>query len=479
MNNINTSQIDKTVLALMKACGAPGCAIAVISGDDVYMQGYGVKELGKPDKVTADTLFANASTTKAVTTAAMARLVGEGKMAWDDPVRKYVPHFRLTDPHADSLVTLRDLVCHRTGLPRHDMLWYHSAYTREDIVRRIGYAKPSAPFRMTYQYQNICFTVAGEAIRVASGAESFEAYTRENLLVPLGMARANFTSREAQADPDHATPHIKKKGKVTPNPWLNFDALGPAGTMNSSVSEMVHWLKFQLAGGMASGETRLVQEAALRETHKPHIPTPTDDDARARYPFVVQTSYALGWGVSNWRGGERMLSHGGAIDGFRSQATLIPERNIALVVFVNLSSAFSESCRNALLDILLGYPSGEWEAVLRADVAKAAKNEKEAEAKRRETRKKGLPSPLPLTAFVGDYECPAYGLAKVTLTDSKKLQLAWNAFDVPLRHQTFSSFITDTEVDAFQNVDVKFRISPKGEVEALELFDGVLVRRPA
>lgn len=476
MRDINIPQIDRTVLSLMKVAGIPGCSIAVISSDNVYVQGYGVKERGRSDNVTPDTLFANASTTKAVTTAAMARLVSENKMAWDDPVRKYLPHFRLSDPHADALVTLRDLVCHCTGLPRHDMLWYRSAYTRDEILRRIASAKLSAPFRATYQYQNICFTAAGEAIRVASGAESFESYVRENLLLPLGMTRANFTADEAQADPDHATPHIKKKGKVTPNAWFPFDALGPAGTMNSSAREMARWLQFQLAGGVTADGTRLVAESALLETHKPQIPVPMDDATRTQYPFRAQTSYALGWNVHNWRSGETVVAHAGAIDGFRAQAALVRERKIAVALFANLSEPFSEWCRNALLDILLGYPVGDWEATLRKDIAEAAKTEKEEEKKRRDIRKNALPLPRPLSEFVGDYECPTYGTAHVTVTDNKKLLLHWNLLDAPLRHQTFTTFLVDTEERHFQHAEVKFHVSPTGTVESLELFEGIFVR---
>lgn len=476
--SLNKPAIDTAVRALLQASGAPGCAIVAVSGESVYARGYGYTgTVGGQAVVTPETLFANASTTKAVTTTALAKLIGERKMGWDDLVRKHLPAFRLSDPNADALVTVRDLVCHRTGLPRHDMLWYHSDYSREELVRRIGFAKPSAPFRSMYQYQNICFTVAGEVVRAVSGAPSFEAYATENLLRPLGMNRANFTAKEAQADPNHATPHRKKKNKAVPIPWLDFDALGCAGTMNSCAHDMKHWLRFQLSGGKALDGTQIVDGDILRQTWRPQIPIVMDDDTRTRYPFVAQTSYALGWAVTNWRGGETVISHAGAIDGFRAQAAFVPEKNVGVVVLVNLSAPFSEWARNTLLDLLLGHEVGDWVGCLKAEVAKAAESEKTSTTKLRETHKNRLRLPLPLAKFAGDYQCPAYGTARVTVNDDKKLHLTWNRLDAILRHQTFTTFETDTPDETFRNNVVRFRLSPAGIIESLELYDGIFVRQ--
>jgi CubicO group peptidase (beta-lactamase class C family) len=229
-----TEAIDQAILRLMKTVGAPGAAVAVVQGDEVYTKGYGVKQLGGDDPVDADTLFAGASTTKAFTATAMGMLVDDGKVAWDDPVRRHLPHFRLSDPHADALVTLRDLLCHRTGLPRHDMLWYRSDYSRAEILRRIGFAKLTATFRGAYQYNNICYLAAGEAIKAASGAASWESFLEERVTGPLGMARTHFESCRAYEKDNHAKPHKKIKGKVQTTPFLDFDNCGPGGTINTT-----------------------------------------------------------------------------------------------------------------------------------------------------------------------------------------------------------------------------------------------------
>jgi CubicO group peptidase (beta-lactamase class C family) len=475
--SLDTAAIDAAVQRLMKTAGTPGCALVVIHGDHTYVQGYGVKEKGVDTPVTPDTLFANASTTKAVTTAAMALLVDDGKMAWNDPVRKHLPAFRLSDPLADAHVTVRDLVCHRTGLPRHDMLWYRSPYTREDILRRIGNAKLTASFRSTYQYQNICFLAAGEAVRAASGAPSFEAFVRERLLTPLGMERTNLSHRDAQADPDHASPHQRVKGKVRVTPWLDFDSIAPAGTMNSCAREMAAWLRLQLSGGLLPDGTRLISEANLRETRTPQMVMPVDDETRARYPHLTQMSYGLGWSLWNYGEGHGVVSHSGAIDGFRAHVALIPEKQIAVAIFVNLSAPVVEMIRNTVFDRLLGLPEADWDAAVRADLKKIEDDRKKQEKERREQRKSGKPSPLPLNAFAGSYEDPAYGTATVTHNGKKggALTLSWGTFTRPLRHQTFTTFLAeprDGEYPGASPTESKFSLDAAGGVTKLLLFDG-------
>src|SRR5713226_2808287 len=166
---VDSAALDRIMQESLQAWQAPGAAIAVVKGDEVvYLKGFGVRELGGSKPVTPETLFAIGSTTKAFTTTAMGMLVDEGKMAWDDPARKHVEFFHLSDPLADANVTLRDLVCHRTGLSRNDALWYGSPWSREEVIRKIGLVKLTQPFRSTWQYQNIMFLTAGYAVGAAS-----------------------------------------------------------------------------------------------------------------------------------------------------------------------------------------------------------------------------------------------------------------------------------------------------------------------
>jgi CubicO group peptidase (beta-lactamase class C family) len=210
--DVDPRAIDRIVQDTMKTWKVPGAAVAIIQGDRVvYSKGFGVKELGKLDPVTPDTLFALASNSKAFTTAAMAILVDEKKMSWDDPVRKYVDYFHLDDPSADATVTLRDIVSHRTGLSRHDELWDNSTLSREQVIRAIGRVKVSKPIRTAYQYNNIMFMTAGEAV-AAAAKMSWSDFVRTRIFEPLGMTHTRIAMADFYAS-DHAIGHIYDRKK--------------------------------------------------------------------------------------------------------------------------------------------------------------------------------------------------------------------------------------------------------------------------
>ena len=251
------AQYDDLVKATYDQWHVPAIAVAVVQNDKVvFMRVVGVKEVGKPDPITPDTLFEIASTSKAFTTTAMAMLVDEKKMNWDDPVRKYLEYFHLADPCADATVTLRDIVSHRTGLSRHDELWdYNPPATREQIIREIGSVKLTHPIRTTYQYNNIMFSTAGEAV-AAAAKMPWEDFVRTRIFVPLGMTHTRVSVADWKAS-DHATGHAydDKTGAMTPRAFVDYNNIAPAGAIKSSIRDMSQWLRFQLATApsMASG----------------------------------------------------------------------------------------------------------------------------------------------------------------------------------------------------------------------------------
>ena len=219
------SIIDSIMQDALRAWHVPGAALAVVRDDRViYLKGFGARELGKPEPVTPDTVFPLASCTKAFTTAAMAMLVDEGKMHWDDPVRNHVPYFHLSDPTADAAVTLRDLVSHRTGVGANDLLWYRAPWGREETIRRVGKVPLKFPFRSTFQYQTTMFTTAGQAVELTSGLKWAE-FVRRRIVEPLGMTHVSFTTTAALQSPDHASPHRRDaQGKVQIIPWYDRTA---------------------------------------------------------------------------------------------------------------------------------------------------------------------------------------------------------------------------------------------------------------
>jgi CubicO group peptidase (beta-lactamase class C family) len=212
----------------------PGAALAIVHQDrPIYLKGFGVRALGKKEPVTPDTVFPLASCTKPFTSLALAMLVDEGKVHWDDPVRKHVPFFRLADPLADAQVTLRDLLTHRTGLSGHDLLWYRSPWTLEERIRKVGLLQPAESFRTAFQYQSILYGTAGYAAAQASG-DSWQALVQRRIFDSLGMKSATCSTKEALTSADHASPHRRSKdGKREMIPWYRITEPDPAGSINA------------------------------------------------------------------------------------------------------------------------------------------------------------------------------------------------------------------------------------------------------
>ena len=483
LNDAVKADIDAIVRRAMKVAKVPGMAIAVVAGDKSYVQGYGVKEIGASDPITERTVFAVASVSKAFTTALMALLVGEKAISWDDPVSKHLPEFRLADPLANSAVTLRDLVCHRTGMPRHDMLWYRAPWDRAELLRRFAFAVPNKGFRETYQYQNICFTAAGAAVARAAGADSFETLLHDRLLQPLGMTATTLSIVDAEADADHATPHRRdKQQQLETMPWRNIDNAGPCGSVNSCASDMEKWLRFQLSGGLhpQTGEP-LVDAKALKEAYTPQMVIPEEEDFTLHYPDTVQRSYGLGWTILDYRGGHKMVRHGGVLGGFRANVALLPREGIGVAILINAATWLAEPAANAILDFVAGLPPkdwiGEYDAQNKKDLAgaKTKKQEKQA-ARHRHTK----PS-LTLSEYVGFYRHPAYGDVIVALSETaRSLHLSWSAWnDYPLRHWHHDLFVTEETEPDFAGQDVAFTLNAKGEIASLTLFENVFGRVPS
>src|SRR5262245_4478229 len=343
----------------------PGAAIVVVRGDEIaYIKGFGVKDVKTKQPVTPDTIFAIGSTTKAFTTAAMAILIDQGLMNWDDPVRKHLPYFRLSDPLANESVTLRDLVTHRTGLVRHDMLWYNSPWSREEIIKRIGLVPLSYPFRTTFQYQNIMFLTAGEAVAAAAGM-TYEDFVRKRLFNPLGMRSANLSTAHAVIAADHATPHGKRGDKIEPIGWRNLDNVGPASSINASVRDLSGWIRMHLNRGMAVGK-QLISAENIREMHSPQQVIRLEGRWKLFFPEseTLQLSYGLGWFINDYRG-HKLVMHGGTIDGFRASIMLEPKAKLGIAVLANLNGTQmpEATCYN-LLDLLLELPKKDWNGYL-------------------------------------------------------------------------------------------------------------------
>jgi CubicO group peptidase (beta-lactamase class C family) len=468
---IDTRAIDAIVREGLDSWKVPGAALAIVCDDRIiHLQGYGVCRAGGEERVSPDTLFAIASCTKAFTAATVGALADEGRMAWDDPVRKHLPWFRLQDPLADRDVTIRDLLCHRTGLSRHDILSFGTDLSREEIVRRMGLVRPAHSFRSQFEYNNNMYTAAGLAVGAASKS-SWEDAVAKRLFEQVGMKRATCGAAAAARMPDRASPHRRKKdGTVEAIPWHDvLDNAGPAGSIHASAHDMARWVRFQLGDGTLDGR-RVLKKETLEETHTPQMVIRLEGRPKTAYPDTTQLAYGLGWFVHDHRG-HLMYSHTGGLEGFRARTVLVPKSRLGLVLLMNSGVGDSYASMhyvvtNRLLDLLLHLEPKDWEKHYSAAAKKLAE----------EPARKPHPGTKPsheLKAYAGRYTDEAYPAATVSLRDGE-LFLEWGRSRIKLEHFHYDTFkATDGTTDGRDPLEgdlAQFQLGPDGDVATLKLL---------
>jgi CubicO group peptidase (beta-lactamase class C family) len=462
---LDTAAVDTLVRDALKAFHVPGVAVAIVrDGEVVYLEGHGVRDVARRDPVTPDTLFPLASCTKGFTTTALAILADEGKLTWDDPVSKHVPFFHLSDPLADREVRLRDLLCHRTGLREHVFLWYHSPLSQEETIRRAGLLPLDRPFRSTFQYQSTMFTTTGFVVRSAARMP-WDEFVQKRLLDPLEMKATLLTSKEVP-EREHAVGHqFTPGGQVRTIPAYPLATPDAAGSMHSTARDLAKWVRFQLGDGQAGGR-RLVSARNLAEAHRPQTVIPLDGPNRRLHSETVQMSYAFAWVVQDYRG-QLLVSHAGAIDGFRAHFTLVPRAGIGIVLLNNLNQTYmNQALSNSLVDLLLDLPRKDWIGHVLTIIHEEKTRRDEVSKDRLAQRHKGTNPTLPLVEYAGKYEHPAYGTVEVKL-DSDQLMWTWNRFRGELEHWHFDTFVLHESV--LLEPDVVFRLGPDGKVAAMEV----------
>lgn len=413
--------IDAYVARGMREWRVPGLAIGVVRDDSiVLLRGYGVRTAGRPEPVDPRTLFAIASTSKAFTGMLLAMLADSGKLRWDDQVQRYLPYLQLADPYVSRELTIRDLLTHRAGLARADLLWtggYPYSDSTEVLLRRLRYLRPSWSLRTHYGYNNLMYAAAGEVIRTASGMP-WDRFIRERIFQPLGMTCSNTSIHSLPGLANVATPHAIVDDTLRAVPYTDADGIGPAGAINSCAADMVRWVKFQLDSARA-GSRRLVSPRNFRETHTPQLALRIDSAYRALNPATHLRSYAFGWIASDYHGRE-MLSHAGNLSGMNAMVGLLPEERLGVVVLSNLEG---QSLREALMywvfDRYLGVPLKDWSAATLAGKVRADSARSRARREREGKRVLGTHPSLPLARYAGTYSDSLYGPAKVTLENGR------------------------------------------------------------
>ncbi len=427
------ASLDKLANDSVKFWKVPGAAIAVIRGDEtLLLKGYGLRCQGQPEPVTPDTVFPIASCSKAFTTALLAMLADDEVIAWNDPVSKHLVSFKLSDPNANTMLTIRDLLCHRCGIGGHDLLWYRAPWGIDEVLKRAGKLPLDYPFRSGYRYSTIPYLAAGRAIEERTG-EKWEKLVRARICEPLGMKSVVFKTTDIASKADRAEGHrLDEEGKIEFMPNYEIREANPAGSVHATARDLTAWLRFHLSEGRSpDGAKKLVSAKNLRETHTPQNIIRLEGLPKRLNPDTVQLSYAMGWLVYDHRG-KKVLSHGGLIDGFRTQITFLPNENLGIVVLVNLhDTRFNAAITNSLIDLCCDLPPKDWNEFFQNIVTNETADKKDKKAAQNKFYDPKAKPTLPLAGYAGEYSHPAYGDAKVSV-DGKKLILEWSSFRCPL-----------------------------------------------
>lgn len=461
------AEVDAYAAKAMADWQVPGMAIAVVKDDQVLLaKGYGVRKLGEDQPVDSQTLFAIGSTSKAFTAAVLAILIDEQKLAWDDAAIRHLPNLVFYDPYVTRELTVRDLLCHRSGLARADMLWFGSAYSRDEVLRRLRYLKPSWSFRSHFGYQNIMYLAAGQLAAQVAG-QSWDDQIKQRLFLPLGMKSSVTSTNDLAARDNVATPHAKIDDQVQAIAYRNIDNVAPAGSINSCVDDMCQWLRLQLGQGVYAGN-RLLSEAAIAEMQAAQMTTPLDDEMRQKYPDAHLMAYGLGWFLHDYHG-RKIVEHGGHIDGMSAQVMLAPEEKLGVVVLMNSGgSMLPRAMAFYLVDQLLGTSSRDWSAYELEQFQKQEAKDKAEKAKQEAERKTDTKPSLPLPDYAGAYTDELYGDAVVTCEQDKLVLARGPAFVADLSHWHYDTFLARFRDRSIEPALVTFSLGADGRVSMLE-----------
>ncbi len=445
---MNTQQLNETISKALAAWNIPGAAVAVVQGDEVFTQGYGVLETGKPEAVNADTIFAIGSTTKALTSALIGMLVDEGKLGWDDLVIQHIPEFELYDDWVARHVTVRDLLCHRLGLERAQRLYYHRGYDQREIMRRMKYLKPAVGFRTGFNYANQQYGVAGLIVEAVTG-KTWDDFITERIFNAMNMSRS-FSGYDRVTDHNNfASPHAVLDEMYpaglrflgSPSAIENFKLTHePAGSIHTSANDLAQWLKALLNNGAP-----LLQKNSFNEITSPQMVMQDVLNSELAPLAYLQPSthfwtYGLGWWVMDLHG-EKVLMHGGQMPGYNSVVAFFPKRKLGLAVMVNVHQTLVHAALfYAISDILLDKQGRDWSSDFQMVAHGYMAEVKGQVDDMRLKRNLNLPRSNKLDSCNGTFSNELFGEMTVTL-DGDLLNLKYGVNTATLEHWQGDTFL--------------------------------------
>jgi CubicO group peptidase (beta-lactamase class C family) len=467
--------LDTLFSSVLKDWHTAGFAVAVVEKNKVvFAPGFGYRDIEKKLPVTEETLFPIGSCTKAFTAALMGLMRQDGKVEFDEPVQHYLPGFRFFNDALNNSVTLRSMMSHTTGLPRHDVSWYFFPTTsRDSMLQRVQYHEPSFGIRERWQYNNFMYALQGALAEKIYG-KSWENLIREKFLVPLKMNSANFSISDLATAANAAIGYeVKQDSVIKKTDYYEINSMGPAGSINSSAAEMANWVMAWINQGKFNGKeiippSYLVEAISSQSIISPQLPT-------KEQPDVFLANYGFGWMLSSYRGHYR-VEHGGNIDGFSASTSFYPTDSIGIVVLVNQNgSAVPSLVRNILSDRMLGLSQINWSKDLKMKADKAKATAKDKQVKSKSMRKTGTRTSVPVSQLAGIYTHPGYGTINAW-NKGDSLFLSMGREKLYLRHYHFD-FFEVFEVDKYHGIDTtapapfkaQFVLNAEGEVDKISV----------
>jgi CubicO group peptidase (beta-lactamase class C family) len=463
---LKLKQVDAYVDKALKDWNVPGLGVGIVVKDRlVHAKGYGFRDYGKKLPFTPKTTVPIASNTKLVTAVAAGLLVEDGKLEWDQPVSRYVPGIRFYDDELNARVTIRDMLAHRTGVTRHDGIWYKSDFTRQELYDRLRYLEPTQPMRQTFLYNNLMYAGAGRVVEILSG-KSWEAFVGERILAPLGMTSTVFTIDDMLKLPDYGVPYTERRDSFElyeiPH-YREAVGIGPAGSINSNLEDLSRWLVALMNEGKVDGK-QVLPANALKQTLAPAIALPNANLEARGFGELLNAAYGAGRYVASYRG--RLVAyHGGDLPGFHSQVSYMPQDGIGVIVLVigdHAAPLYNYISYN-IYERLLGMSETPWMARGLEIRTKGKQAGTAARAKAGAGRVAGTKPSHAVGDYEGEFEHPAYGVLAIGRQDDA-LQFEFHKIKLPLAHFHYDRFDTPNDERDGQ-WSVNFRTNPQGEID--------------
>ena len=474
---------DAYMAKVLKDWNAPGIGVGIVQGDKlVFAKGYGYRDYGQKLPYTPMTLQQIASNTKLFTAIAAGMLVEEGKLTWDKPVKESVPSIKFHNNELNNTVTLRDMLAHRTGITRHDTIWYQSDDTRQQLFDKVRYLEPQEPLRQTFLYNNLMYAAVGYIIELQSG-RTWEEFVRERIFKPLDMTSTVYSVADMVKQAEPGVPYTEKRDSFELYKIPYYEDIGgvaPCGAIISNIQDMSHWLIALMNEGRYNGR-QVLPPAVLKATLEPAIAIPNTAAEARGFWEALNAAYGMGRETVSYRG-QLLTFHGGDLPGFHSQVSFLPKEKLGVIVFVigdHCASLYNTVSYN-VYERLLGLDQTPWSEHLLDSRLKGKKAGTEARAKAGGDRVPNTKPSHALADYAGEFANPGYGVLKIDLKDSA-LQMDFHKIRLPLAHFHYDRFETPDD-ETYGRTAINFQTNPQGDIDkaviSLDEAEVVFTRKP-